>query len=124
MRWVYRIANVGSRIGILRRSWSGVALGIAICALPELSYALGDPSIVYWFASALLLDILCLVAILLRRSNKRMFAVATFFALCTLLWIVILANRTLSVHVAGAILAVFPILYFGLYVVASMENKN
>lgn len=121
---MYRIANVSNRIGLLRRTWPGVALSIAICVLPETSHALGDPVIVYWFAAALLLDIFCLVAIFLRRSSKTAYVVTIFMITCTVLWIVILGNSTLSVHVSGAVLSMFPIFFFCLFAVASMENRK
>lgn len=107
---------------MLRRFRSAAVLSFAIAALPEFAYAHGDPAILYWFAAALLLDVLCLVAILRRPTKRRAYVVAIFLAACTLLWTVILTNRTLSLHVAGAILTVFPIFYFGL--VTSMANRN
>ena len=112
---MYRLANVDNSLVVVRQ----LALGIAIFALPELSYALGDPGIVYWFAGALLLDILCLAAMVLRRSKQRPYAIAIFLALSMLLWFVILTDRDLSVTASGAILTVFPVLYYGVYLAAS-----
>lgn len=100
---------------MVRRFGLVVILSFGIAALPEIAHVHGNPAILYWSAVAFLLDILCLIAILHRPSKWRAYACSIFLILCTLLWTVMLTNRTLPLLAVESILTVFPMLYFGLY---------